>query len=81
MGQSLTGLMISLISRLPSQKRASDQQQEEKNSGGGRGLTNFQFKVLPADSPSPQLHKTGLEKNRDRGVERWANEKEPTNKQ
>lgn len=40
-------------------------------------ITNFQFKVLPADSPSPQLHKTGLEKNCDRGVEGGANEKEP----
>lgn len=48
----------------PKKTRASDQQQEEKTQercwGGGGNITNFQFKVLPADSPSPQLHKTGL---------------------
>lgn len=90
------------IERLPSQtnktkkkrKRASDQQQEEKTQeerGGRRGggnITNFQFKVLPADSPSPRLHKTGLEENRDgevgdddvgggRGGEGGVNDKEP----
>lgn len=59
----------------PKKKKASDQQQEEKNSKG-ENITNFQFKVLPADSPSPQLHKTGSRRTV-RGGEGGANEKEP----
>lgn len=52
------------IDFLPKEKWGKKKKSDQQPGWGGGSITNFQFKVLPADSPGSQLHKTGLEKNR-----------------